>query len=72
MPRRRVEVPLEPHRTWVWAADAEWRWRRAVRLLLQVHLAAAVSEGHGESDHGDAGGGVGARFDRAAGGESDH
>jgi hypothetical protein len=47
VPRRRVEVPLEPHRAWVWAVDAEWRWRRAVRLLLQVHLAATAADGHG-------------------------
>lgn len=36
MPRRREPCELHPHRSWVWAADAERRWLRAVRLLLDT------------------------------------
>jgi hypothetical protein len=36
MPRRRTELALRARRAWVWRVDAEWRWQRALRLLLSV------------------------------------
>src|SRR5438105_4415862 len=37
MPRRRTELALQARRGWVWRADADWRWRRALRLLISLH-----------------------------------
>ena len=68
MPRRHEEAPLRLRRAWVWVADAEGRWRRAMRLLLQDGLAAQraatrwVGEDHDghEGRAGPAGGPAGA------------
>ena len=34
MSRRTSGADLRLSQSWVWTADAEWRWRRALRLLL--------------------------------------
>jgi hypothetical protein len=36
MPRRPEQCELHPSRSWIWAADAERRWLRAFRLLLDA------------------------------------
>jgi len=66
MPRRRTDLALRARRGWVWRADAEWRWRRALRLLLSVRGAQAREVASGD------GGGVRTSFDRSANREADN
>jgi hypothetical protein len=72
VPKGRVPVPLAPRRTWIRTVDAEWRWRRAVRLLLNMGMSAGVPDVAMENHDDDACSGVGPRFDRAAGRPADH
>jgi hypothetical protein len=65
MPRRRTDLALRARRGWVWRADAEWRWRRALRLLLSVRGAQAREVAS------DDGGGVRTSFNRSASREAD-
>ena len=69
MPRRRVDAPLESYRVWVSAADAEWRWRRALRLLLALGTRCGVVRGDREDGHGDTSRGVCAGVDGPTGRE---
>src|SRR5262245_23526128 len=50
MPRRRGEDPLHVHRAHRWVPDAEWRWQRAVRLLLGAETLGPRAGGKEASD----------------------
>src|SRR5262252_8772823 len=69
MPRRRAEIALAARRSWIWTADAEWRWRRALRLLLVAGTSRVAIRK--EAQDGD-GGSVCAGLDRSTGREPDH
>jgi hypothetical protein len=59
------EERLQVRRSWMWDADAEWRWRRALRLLLEASVAAEASGGQEGGDE-QCGGGLRAGLDRTA------
>jgi hypothetical protein len=64
---RQREESFHMRRAWVWGADAEWRWRRALRLLLEAGMAEPTAEPGQEEEEGHEGGGLCAGLDRAAG-----
>jgi hypothetical protein len=65
MPRRCEVRELAVRHSWVWTADAERRWVRAVRLLLDAGRAQVnptEEEGHGTTSSS-----LGAGVDRTPG-----
>ena len=70
MAKQREEA-FQIRRAWVWGTDAEWRWRRALRLLLQAGVAEHEAESGQEGEDGHDGGGLRAGLDRAAGRAAD-
>ena len=65
MPRRRTELAQRARRGWVWRADAEWRWQRALRFLISI-----CGAKEREASSGD-GGGVRSSFDGPSSREAD-
>ncbi len=71
MPRRRVDDGLQVGHSWVWTADAERRWVRAVRLLRTPETAEHGAQAQEERRAEHAGGGLRPGLDGSAGGAAD-
>src|SRR3712207_7760682 len=50
MPRQGASPELQLRRTWVWMADADRRWLRAFRLLLEAEPAESADRMEEETD----------------------
>ncbi|MDP9375670.1 MAG: hypothetical protein M3Q65_25120 [Chloroflexota bacterium] len=72
MPGQRSDDTLRLRRAWAWTPEAEWRWRRALCLLLDAGVAERAPARGEEDDHGDDGSGLCPGLDRTAGGDPDH
>ena len=71
MPRRRKDGALRLSRSWVWMAEAERRWLRAFRLLLDPPVTESDGGRRQEQGDGQDRGRVCTGLDGTAGGAAD-